>query len=50
MAKGDEISHFQFGGSDVVLMFEKKSNVVIDAESGVRYKMGLEIGKADVRS
>ena len=46
VAKGDEISYFQ---SDVVLMFEKKSDVFIDSESGVRYNMGLEIGKADLR-
>ena len=49
LIKGDEMSYFQFGGSDVVLMFEKKSNVVINAERGIRYNMGLEIGKVDVR-
>ena len=27
LKKGDEISYFQFGGSDIVLVFEKKANV-----------------------
>lgn len=27
LKKGDEISYFQFGGSDIVLCFEKKANV-----------------------
>lgn len=41
-----EISHFQFGGSDIVVMFERASNVSITAMPGVHYKMGTHIGQA----
>ena len=32
LKKGDEISHFQFGGSDIVLVFQKKANVTFTAK------------------
>ncbi|CAG8726318.1 2471_t:CDS:1, partial [Cetraspora pellucida] len=38
--KGDEISYFQFGGSDVVFVFENKSQVAVVAEEGKLYRMG----------
>ncbi|CAG8722365.1 13277_t:CDS:1, partial [Cetraspora pellucida] len=38
--KGDEISYFQFGGSDIVLVFENKSQVAVVAEEGKLYRMG----------
>jgi len=44
--KGDEISYFQFGGSDIVLLFEAKSNVNLTAQVGVHYKMGTVLGSA----
>ncbi|WP_305155078.1 phosphatidylserine decarboxylase, partial [uncultured Duncaniella sp.] len=44
--KGEEISYFQFGGSDIVVMFERASNVSITAMPGVHYKMGTRIGQA----
>ena len=34
--KGDEISSFRSDGPDVLLMFEEKSRVVLDAATGVR--------------
>lgn len=46
LRKGKEISHFQFGGSDIVVMFERASNVSITAMPGVHYKMGTHIGQA----
>ncbi len=44
--KGEELSYFQFGGSDVIVLFEAKSNVSITAQIGVHYKMGTRIGQA----
>ena len=44
LRKGEEIGYFQFGGSDVVVMFESKRKIKLDAEVGVHYKMGVQIG------
>ncbi|KIM78699.1 hypothetical protein PILCRDRAFT_582455 [Piloderma croceum F 1598] len=41
--KGQEISHFQMGGSDIVVLFE--NNVQITARKDVHYKVGEEIAK-----
>lgn len=46
LRKGEEISYFQFGGSDVVVLFEARSNVSFTAQSGVHYKMGTRIAQA----
>lgn len=46
LAKGDEISYFQFGGSDIVLVFERASNVSITAQPGVHYNSGTRIAMA----
>lgn len=40
LRKGEELAYFQFGGSDIVVMFEAKGKVVLDAEVGVHYKNG----------
>ena len=45
--KGEELGYFQFGGSDIVLMFESKAKVNMMAEIGVHYKMGVQIGKVE---
>jgi hypothetical protein len=37
VAKGDMISTFLFGGSDIVMVFERKSNVDVTAKVGVHY-------------
>ena len=37
VAKGDMISTFLFGGSDIVMVFERKSNVNVTATAGVHY-------------
>ncbi|KAI0655362.1 phosphatidylserine decarboxylase-domain-containing protein [Cubamyces menziesii] len=47
--KGQEISYFQFGGSDVVMIFQKEANVKLDQEKGMRYKVGSRIGRGEVR-
>ena len=46
LRKGEEISYFQFGGSDVVMLFEAASNVSITAQLGVHYKVGSRIAQA----
>jgi phosphatidylserine decarboxylase len=44
--KGEELSYFQFGGSDIILLFEASSNVSLSAQPTVHYKMGTKIGIA----
>lgn len=44
--KGEELSYFQFGGSDIILLFEASSNVCLTAQPTVHYKMGTRIGQA----
>jgi len=44
--KGEELSYFQFGGSDIVLLFEAASNVSFTAQVGTHYKMGARIAQA----
>lgn len=46
LRKGEEISYFQFGGSDIVVLFERDSNVSITAQPGVHYKVGTRIAQA----
>jgi phosphatidylserine decarboxylase len=46
LRKGEEISYFQFGGSDIVCVFEERSNVSVTAQVGVHYKMGTRIAQA----
>ena len=47
LRKGEEIGYFQFGSSDVVVVFEAASNVCLTAQVGVHYRMGRRIGQAD---
>jgi phosphatidylserine decarboxylase len=44
--KGEELAYFQFGGSDIILLFEARSNVSLTAQVNVHYKMGTRIGQA----
>lgn len=44
--KGEEISYFQFGGSDCCMVFQEKSNVSFTAQPGVHYKVGTRIALA----
>lgn len=46
LRKGEELSYFQFGGSDIILLFESASNVSFTAQPGVHYKMGTRIAQA----
>ncbi len=44
--KGEELSYFQFGGSDIILLFEASSNICFSAQRTVHYKMGTKIAQA----
>jgi phosphatidylserine decarboxylase len=46
LRKGEELAYFQFGGSDIVLLFQSRSNVSLRAQFGMHYKVGTAIGKA----
>ena len=46
LRKGEELSYFQFGGSDIILLFEAASNVSLIAQVGVHYKVGARIAQA----
>lgn len=46
LRKGEEISYFQFGGSDIIVLFEAKANVSFTAQAGVHYKVGAKIADA----
>jgi len=46
--KGDMISTFLFGGSDMVVVFERKSNVTITAQPGVHYPVRSQYAQANI--
>ncbi|CAG8459800.1 7652_t:CDS:1 [Paraglomus occultum] len=46
--KGDEIAYFQFGGSDVVVVFQAQSKVDILATLHKEYRVGQQIAIADI--
>ena len=46
LRKGEEISYFQFGGSDIVMVFEAAANVHFTATVGQHYKYGRAIAQA----
>lgn len=46
LTKGEELSYFTFGGSDIIVVFEAKSKVKFTAEVGTHYKQGEAIATA----
>lgn len=46
LRKGEEMSYFQFGGSDIIVLFEARANVSFTAQPGTHYKMGAKIAQA----
>jgi len=42
LVKGDEFGYFAFGGSDIIMLFEKP--VVFNVKTGTHYKQGEQIG------
>jgi phosphatidylserine decarboxylase len=47
LRKGEEISYFQFGGSDIIVLFEARSNVSFIVQPGQHCRMGTRIAQAD---
>ena len=45
--KGDEFGFFMFGGSDIILLFEAQSDVIVSSAPGIHYNVGMCI--AEVR-
>lgn len=43
--KGDEFGYFLFGGSDIIVLFEAKSNVTINTAPSIDYNTGMCIGE-----
>lgn len=54
ITKGDEISHFEFGGSDFVMVLEPKADVKISSNAdnptgqGQKYQVNEALGYVDV--
>jgi len=46
--KGDMMSTFLFGGSDIVMVFERESNVNITAQVGVHYPIRSQYAYANI--
>jgi phosphatidylserine decarboxylase len=46
LRKGEELSFFQFGGRDIVVLYENRSNVSMTAVVGTHYKVGTRIAQA----
>jgi phosphatidylserine decarboxylase len=46
LRKGEEMAYLQFGGSDIIVPLEAKTNASFVAQSGVHYKTGLKIADA----
>lgn len=46
LRKGEEIAYFQFGGSDIVMLFEAHSNVSFTGQPGVHYRYGTRVAQA----
>ena len=50
VAKGEEFGYFAFGGSDIILLFEKKMNARITVKPGTHNNQGTKIAVAAPRS
>jgi phosphatidylserine decarboxylase len=48
VSKGDMISTFLFGGSDIVTIFERRANVDITASVGVHYPVRSQLAHANI--
>ena len=48
VAKGDMISTFLFGGSDIVVVFERQSNVNITANVGIHYPVRSQCAYSNI--
>lgn len=48
LAKGEMFSYFQFGGSDCVMVFERKANVDLTAKVDVHYPIRSQYGVSNI--
>jgi phosphatidylserine decarboxylase len=48
LAKGEMFSYFQFGGSDCVVIFERKANVDVTAKVGTHYPIRSQYAIANI--
>ncbi|WHM40737.1 phosphatidylserine decarboxylase family protein [Streptomyces sp. BPTC-684] len=48
--KGDEIGYFSYGGSDIVMVFQKQSNVTVLPNADKHYRVGEQIALAHLTS
>jgi len=48
VSKGDMISTFLFGGSDIVMVFERKSNIHITSAVGIHYPVRSQYAYANI--
>ena len=48
MKKGEALSTFLFGGSDIVMVLEHASNVSITAQVGVHYPVRSQYATANI--
>lgn len=46
LAKGEEFGYFTFGGSDIIVMFQKDRVTLDHLDLGTEYYMGMEIARA----
>jgi hypothetical protein len=46
LSKGEMFGYFMFGGSDIIMLFEKKSNVHVTAAPGIHFNCGMQVAKA----
>ncbi|AGP36782.1 phosphatidylserine decarboxylase [Sorangium cellulosum] len=48
LSKGEMFSYFQFGGSDCVMVFERKANVDVTAKVGVHYPVRSQFAVSNI--
>lgn len=48
LAKGEMFSYFQFGGSDCVVLFERKANVDVTAQVGIHYPIRSQYAVSNI--
>jgi phosphatidylserine decarboxylase len=48
LEKGEMFSFFQFGGSDCVMVFERKANVTVTAQANVHYPIRSQYAVSNI--
>ncbi len=47
LRKGEEIGYFQFGGSDFVMLFQRKANMTLTCSNGAHCLQGSQVGQCE---